>query len=100
MGQRFHARSQIHSVAIDVAIAPDHLAQMNADAQAVAFARLAAFAVCGDLLLQGDGAMHRFERAQELDQESIAEGLDLFGVKPRKNASHTASLMLQQLEGE
>ncbi len=73
----------------------DHVADVNADLEFDP-------TVGSDVVIsfcQGpldfDGALRRFQRAAEFDQESITDGFDFRSVKPRKDFAQQPAMFLQ-----
>src|SRR5437667_253682 len=48
--------------------------------------------------LYGDGTLGRFQRAVELDQKRVADGLNLGPVKPRKDFAEERAMFFQQFD--
>ena len=77
-----------------------HVADVDADAHLeLAFGRRGEIAL-RQRALDLDGALRRFERAGEFDQEPIAQGLDLQPVEAREEVAQQTAVLLQQLECE
>ena len=89
-GQLFDARSDVHAVAINVAVAMNHVADVNADLEFDPPVGRDVMVALGQGALDFDGALRRFQRAAEFDQESVADGFDFGAVKPRKNFAQQA----------
>ena len=61
-----------------------HIADVNADLDFDAPVGRHVVVALGQRALDFDGALRRFQRAVELDQESVADRFDLGAVEPRK----------------
>ena len=77
LGHRLQPRGDVDAVAVDVAALDDHVAEVDADAQHDARAPRGKSALASAMpLLQFDRAVHRIDRAGELDQHAVAHQLD------------------------
>ena len=75
-GQSFEAGGDIDTVAVDVALVEDHVAEIDSDAELdPAFHRHIGI-VLNHRPLDFDGAAHRINDAGELDEQPIAGSLD------------------------
>ena len=50
--------------------------------------------------LDFNGALRRFQRAAEFDEESVTDGFDLGTVEPEKNFSQKPTMFFEQFESE
>src|SRR6202008_2872063 len=94
-GQLFDARSDVYPVAIDIAIAMNHIADVNADLEFDAPVGRDIVISLGQSALDFDGALRRLQRAPEFDEESVANCFDFGAVKPRKDFTQQTTMFLQ-----
>ena len=100
LGQRLDARGDVHAVAMHVARAAHHVAQMDADADAhLPFGGLRLVAL-GQRPLDFHRAPHRRQRAGELDEETVAGRLDFRPLMFGKQAAQDAPMFFKQLQRE
>ncbi len=76
LSQAFQARGNVHAVPVDIAAVEDDVAEVDAGPKLKPplFGHLGV--VPSYALLHLDGALHRFDYAWKLDQDSVAGGLD------------------------
>src|SRR5205823_12034909 len=98
--QRLNARGDVHSVAVDIAAAMYHIADVNADFQFNPAIRWDISVTLGEHALDFNGALSSFQRAVELDQKRVANRFDLNPVEAREDFAQELSMFLQQLERE
>src|SRR5689334_15881650 len=83
-----------------ISITRDYIPDMDANADAhLPFLGLAEIPRM-ERGLQINRALHRGQRARELNQETIARGLDLTTIVSGKNAAHQAAMLLEQFQRE
>ena len=80
-GQLFDARGDVYAVAVNVAVAMHHIANVDADFKFDAPVGRDVVISFGQRALDFDGALGRFQRAPEFDQEGVADGFDFGAVK-------------------
>jgi hypothetical protein len=83
LGQRFQPCSDIEPVAEDVAIFDDNITHFDADAEFDPFRDTHSRIARGQCLLYLAGAAHGVNHARELDEQSIAGGLEQATVMRR-----------------
>ena len=72
-----------------------HVTNMNTDLQFdPSLGRYVVIAL-GQRTLNFNGALGRFQRAVELDQECVADGFDFAAVEARKNFAQQSAVFLQ-----
>src|SRR5207247_9430161 len=97
-GERLAARGDVHSIAVDVAIATNDVAEMNSDPQFdLTLVRNIMIALC-ERPLDFDRTLHCFECAAEFEQESVPDRFDLGAVEARENFAHDSAMLLEQFE--
>src|SRR3954451_9113934 len=98
--QLFDARSDVDTVAIHVAVAVNHVADVDADFQFNPPVRCDVMIALRQGALDFNGALRRFQGAAEFDEKSIANGFDLGAVEPGKNFTEKATVFFQQFDSE
>src|SRR6266550_2764880 len=97
---RLDPRSDVHSSAVDVAAAMDHVADVNADSHLdLAFRRRIGIAF-GQSALNCHGALSRFQCALKLDQESVPDRFNLDAVELWTDFPKQPAMFLQQFLGK
>ncbi len=76
LGDPLQPRGDVDAVAVDVVVFDDHVTRIDADAELDALVLGGSVVPCRHPPLQRDGADDRFDDARELDQDSVAGGLD------------------------
>ncbi len=99
-GQLFNARSDVHAIAINIAIAVNHVADVNADFEFNPPIRRDVMVALGQSALDFNCALRRFQRAAEFHQESVTDGFDLGTVEPGKDLAQEPSMFFEQFESE
>src|SRR5262245_50732846 len=99
LGQLLETRRDVHAIAEKVAFVGDHVAKIDADAQADALVLGNRRFALRHALLRGDGAGHGIDDAAELAQRSIAHELDdAATVLGDQRLDEALAVLLQTLE--
>src|SRR5439155_20043159 len=99
-GQRFNSRGDVYSVAIDITVAMDNVADVNADLEFDPPVERDVVVALGQGALDFDAALRRLQRAAEFHKEGITDGFDFRAVKARKDLPQQMAMFFEQLEGE
>src|SRR2546426_1080272 len=99
LSQRLNPCRDVDTVAIDIAAPVDHVTQVNADLELDPARRGGDCVPLGEGALNLNGTLRRLERAVELDQERIADGLDLGAVETWKDRAQQTTVFLEQFKG-
>src|SRR6202011_1247317 len=99
-GQLFDARSDVHAVAVDVAVAMDHVTDVDPDLELDPPVGCDVRVAFGQGTLNFDRALRSFQGAAEFDEEGIADGFDFNAMKRRKDFAEQATMFFQQLQGK
>ena len=99
-GQLFDARSDVDAVAINIAVAMNHVADVNADFEFNPPVGRDVMVALGQGALDFDGALRGFQGAAEFDEESVANGFDLGAVEPGKDFAEEPAVFFEQFESE
>ena len=78
----------------------DHVTDVNADLDFNATVGCDVMVTLGQGALDFDGTLRRFQRAAELDEERVTDGLDLGAVKAWKNFPQQLAMFFEQREGK
>jgi hypothetical protein len=76
MSQGFEASGDVDCIAMEVLVLDDYVAEVYADTELEALFSRQIGVMPGHRLLPSDSAAHRLNRAGELDQQPVADGLD------------------------
>ncbi len=82
VGQVFEASRDVDGIAVEVLVVDDHIAEVDPDPETEALVLWEIGVAVDHALLHFDRPAHRFDRAGELDQETVAGGLDDAAAMP------------------
>jgi hypothetical protein len=99
-GELFNARRDVHSIAVNITGAMNHVADVNADFECDFSVGAHVMVPLGQSALDLDGAPRRFQRAPEFHQESVADGLDFRAMKAGKDFPQQPAMLFEQLQRE
>src|SRR2546427_11379907 len=77
-----------------------HVANVNSNLEFDAALSADVVVALGQRALDFDGALRGFQRAVELDQESVTDSFDLGAVEARKDFAEQLAVFLQQFQSQ